>query len=613
MPTPDIGELITKGKFDKALLALEGKHDDLSSIQRSVIFERIGKFDEALDLAKLVYRRTSDEVLKIRALVNMAYNYWRIGELSKSNEIIASGLKLCDESGADIIRWKSEFYYVRGILSDMNSDFKASFGDFQKSYELRKLYGDKSLISHSLTAMGIAADALGDLSSALKYYQEGLEIKKEIGNPQDIGRSLNNIGILQQTKGEYKNAADSYHKAIEQFRECGSQRDIIGALGGLASTYINLGMKKDALRYFKEAHELALEENFPELTIISADQLMGYFLAEGDIEQAKIYHDLVVSIAEEAEGMSLKQFSLACQADFQKNLPRISNKTNALELYRSILNLEGINSHLELSTLVNIIEILLQELLLFGEEEVVHEIEENMKRLETLISNHGSKIDDVKLLILKGKLMDILGKHTVGAKMLSEALIMADTHEYQNLAKYIASELDSIDRNSDEIPLRDRLNQADLTKVIKSIHSSHVPIVHSEEEIPISLLITDEGGTLRFKHVFGDRVEVNEFLIGAYLMAISNFGKEVFGDESQSIQRIEQDENSILILNSRDMLLGYIYSGNTYSALQKIKTLNEGLSNAISADILGDIEESIELKQIIRDLVTQIFARDQLD
>lgn len=610
MPTPDIGELITKGEFDKALLALEGKHDDLSSIQQSVIFERIGKFDEALKLAKLVYRRTSDEVLKIRALVNMAYNYWRIGELSKSNEVIASGLKLCDESRADIIRWKSELYYVRGILNDMNSDFKASFRDFQKSYELREVHGDKSLISHSLTAMGIAASALGDLSSALKYYQKGLEIKKEIGNPQDIGRSLNNIGVLQQTKGEYKNAVDSYHKAIAQFRKCSSKRDIIGALGGLASTYLNIGMKKNAFRYFKEAHELALEENYPELTIISADQLMEYFLAEGDIEQAKIYHDLVVSVAEEAEGLSIKQLSLSCQANFQKSLSRISNKTNALELYRSILNLEGINSHLELTTLINIIEILLQELLLLGEEEVVHEIEENMKRLETLISNQGSKIDEVKLLVLKAKLMDILGKHTVGAKMLSQALIIADTYEYQNLAKYIASELDLVDRNSDEIPLRDRLNQADLKRVIKSIHSSHIPIVHSEEETPISLLITDEGGTLRFKHVFGDKVDVNEFLIGAYLMAISNFGKEIFGDESQSIQRIEQDENSILILNSQDMLLGYIYSGNTYSALQKLKTLNEGLNHAISADILGEIEESRELKQIIEDLVTQIFVRN---
>jgi len=610
MPTPDIGELITKGEFDKALLALEGKHDDLSSIQQSVIFERIGKFNEALKLAKLVYRRTSDEVLKIRALVNMAYNYWRIGELSKSNEVISSGLKLCDESGADIIRWKSELYYVRGILNDMNSDFKASFRDFQKSYELRVVHGDKSLISHSLTAMGIAASALGDLTSALKYYQKGLKIKKEIGNPQDIGRSLNNIGVLHQTKGEYKNAVDSYHKAIAQFRKCSSKRDIIGALVGLASTYLNLGMKKNAFRYFREAHELALEENYPELTIISADQLMEYFLAEGDIEQAKIYHDLVVSVAEEAEGLSIKQLSLSCQANFQKSLPRISNKTNALELYRSILNLEGINSHLELTTLMNIIEILLQELLLLGEEEVVHEIEKNMKRLETLISNQGSKIYEVKLLILNAKLMDILGKHTVGAKMLSQALIMADTYKYQNLAKYIASELDSVDRNSDEISLRDRLNQADLTKVIKSIHFSHIPIVHSEEETPISLLITDEGGTLRFKHVFGDKVDVNEFLIGAYLMAISNFGKEIFGDESQSIQRIEQDENSILILNGQDMLLGYIYSGNTYSALQKLKTLNEGLSNVISTDTLGDIEESRELKQIIEDLVTQIFVRN---
>ncbi len=612
MSSPDVGELIKRGKFKEALAKLEGKNDDLSLIQRSVILERLGEFTKSLQIALKVCKTTPDPILRIRSYVNMAYGYWRIGQLKNAFGAIEEGLENClgvDEN--HVLRWKGELYYIRGILNDMENRLVESRNDFSQSYDLRVKYGDESLIAHSLNALGVSFQATGDLDRAIEYYEKSLELKRKIGNPQDIARSLVNIGNLAYMKGEYPTSVDAHLEALEHFESGDSSlRDIISTLGGLANAYYNLGVFDEAEKSFQRAYELSLDNSDPEQSILAADQLMVYYLNTGKTEEAGKLVQQIKEIAATSEGEYNTHLAISSEADYEKHLPRHSNKAKAYELFKRLLGQSGLRSGMRVSALIQIIELLLQELLIYGEDEVLDEIKQRMEELEVQIKRHGSNIDNLHLLVLKGRLMSLLGDHTAGSNLLSEALIIADNRGYHNMAKYISSELDMIDSDFESLPLRERLSKADLSRVIHSINSSSIPVVHQEGEVPISLLIIDEGGTLRYSYLFKNSLAINEFLIGAYLNAINNFSQEVFGTPPHMLQKIEQEGSSILVLKISGLLFSYIYRGNSYSALQRLKKFGKRMSGTnLLLSLVRSSQEDYTVKSEITEIVTRLFPQ----
>ncbi len=612
MSSPDVGELIKRGKFNEALAKLEGKKDDLSLIQRSVVLERLGEFSKSLKIALKVCKTTHDPILRTRSYVNMAYGYWRLGQLRNAFGAIEDGLQNCENIAEDhILRWKGELYYVRGILNDMENRLMESRDDFLRSYDLRMKYGDESLISHSLNALGVSYQSTGDLDRAFEYYKKSLELKRKIGNSQDIARSLVNIGNLAYMKGDYTTSVDAHLEALGYFESGEStSRDVISSLGGLANAYYNLGVLDEAQKSFHRAYTLSLKNSDPEQSILTAGQLMMYYLNVGDTEKAEKLVRQIKTIATTSEGEYNTHLAILNEGNYEKHLPRHSNKAKAYELFKRLLDQPGLRSWIRVSALIQIIELLLQELLIYSEGEVLNEINQRLEELEVQIKGHGSNVDNLHLLVLKGKLMSLLGDHNTGSSLLSEALILADNKGYHNMAKYISSELDMVDSDFNRLSLRERLSKADLSRVIHSMNSSSIPVVHHESETPISLLIIDEGGTLRYSYLFENSIEINEFLIGAYLNAINNFSQEVFGTPPHILQRIEQEGSSILVLKISGLLLSYIYRGNSYSALQRLKKFGKETSGTdLLLDLVRSSQEDPDVKSEISELVNRLFPQ----
>jgi len=203
-------------------------------------------------------------------------------------------------------------------------------------------------------------------------------------------------------------------------------------------------------------------------------------------------------------------------------------------------------------------------------------------------------------------------------RLLTQAQKIAESYGIKRLAMKISYEHDELLRQikiwenlkESEASLSERWKLAGLNEQMESlVRKRMIAVPETSEEDPVTILIITEGGTPLFSHSFIEEKEFESYLFSGFLTTIDYFMKETF---SEGLDRFIFGQYTLLLKSVAPFFICYVFKGESYYALQRIKYFIENVQkegiwqNLIK---LFQTNRSIHLKDIplLDSLITKTF------
>ncbi|GAA3448144.1 AfsR/SARP family transcriptional regulator [Planomonospora venezuelensis] len=262
--------------------------------------------DDALTLHTLALRRSrklGHREFEERALTDLAWTYWRLGEYERAEEHAHQALDACE--GA--------YERARALLTLGNvalrrrQDAQAE-QHLEQALDLTRIGADTWGEAHVLGILALVLDRAGRPQEARRHLDLALALHRKVGNPAGEAVTLNHLGVVLRRQGEPARARTRHEQAAALYRRLGNTADEAAALNGLAEA---AGDPARAVEEHTAALALAdLTRNRPEQAR-AHDGLARAHLALGRPEQARehgrlalgLYGELGVPEAEEVRAL----------------------------------------------------------------------------------------------------------------------------------------------------------------------------------------------------------------------------------------------------------------------------------------------------------------------
>ncbi|MHA2404804.1 MAG: tetratricopeptide repeat protein, partial [Candidatus Kariarchaeaceae archaeon] len=221
---------------------------------------------------------------------------------------------------------------------------------------------------------------MGELDNALHWHLKALEYRKQLPKKLEMAITYSNIATVYRDMGEGGKAIEYYEKAYSIKRELGNKRAISRVLFSIIQTAL----------VFDYPHKV--EEFTPHLNQIRHDD-NPFIQLNYKITQALIL----------------------------KSNKRLRQKMESEKIFSEIVKGKTINPHLKLLSMKHLWEIYLDEYKLFGEDEVLQQINSLTDNMKTIASSIGVTSHYIEALILQSKLAELEGSYNDANKLLDEA------------------------------------------------------------------------------------------------------------------------------------------------------------------------------------------------
>lgn len=211
---------------------------------------------------------------------------------------------------------------------------KKAMDYFSKSLKIYNEINNKKKKAMVLNNLGLIYYENNNLIKALEYYKQSIYIKEEINEKKGKISTLNNIGDIFFLEEKYDSALVFFFKALKLCKE-ENKWSISKISINIGKTYTELGNYSSALKYLKEAKDIAYEINVKGLIAGSYEGLykLNYTLknfktAYNYLELYKNYIDTIFN-----EDMSSKIAELEVKYETEKKEQQILllSKQNILE------------------------------------------------------------------------------------------------------------------------------------------------------------------------------------------------------------------------------------------------------------------------------------------
>ncbi|MBR5204263.1 MAG: sel1 repeat family protein [Bacteroidaceae bacterium] len=146
-------------------------------------------------------------------------------------------------------------------------------------------YGDKERLMMAYFYQGSTYRDMNDAPRALKAFQQAMDLN--VPNYDLQAKAYNQMGTLFMYQGLYDEVIRVNRKAIELYLLQGKKNKISYAQRDIARMYNVKNMPDSALRYYKEACHMALEDNDSVRYYGILGELGGYFYRIGRMEEAR--------------------------------------------------------------------------------------------------------------------------------------------------------------------------------------------------------------------------------------------------------------------------------------------------------------------------------------
>lgn len=542
-------------------------------------FMRENQFENAISIIDGV-----DEKNKLEASIYKARIYIRKGDFSSALAIANQSINKARRNNNRTMEVAARVVKVNALINIDEYEIALNFAlETERIYDGLHKRGQTHIqywIGLLYNSTGLLYDYIGDLINALKYYKKGLEIRQELDDQIEVAKSINNIGEIYRTRGELDLALEYYLQSLNHFAQIDNPFNLAIVYSNIGVVYNQKGNTELGLDYLRKSYKLLQNhENKDDL-----GETLYYFivfnLEKNDLQQAIKYFGELQTINNISDNKFINLFTTMSEALILKHTPRTKSKARAQKILEEIVSQEIVMVQITSSALLNLCEMLLNELKIYGNEDILPELQDYSDRLLQIAVEQSSSLVQVEAYLIQSKIA-LLEYDIDGArKLLTEAQLISEVKGLQRLAIRISTDhdalLSSIDRwnklIADKAPLEDRLELANFEHVMKNLVKQNLEIPEITEEIPLLFLVLDEAGNSKFTLRFSKSRSINETLVGVFLTAIISFTKTAFSS-SEPVERIKHQDYTIILKSVQSYLLCYVFQGPSYFALQKIDNL----------------------------------------
>ena len=359
-------------------------------LYRADISRLEGKYNVSLDLCDQILN-IKEEISNSEAFVAKtikAYTLFRIAKAQESDKLVLD----CEwiyESMTDEERSRCIYYY--GKLIHLKGNLF-----LEKSFQL---------------------DAIKNFEKAIEVFESSNYISAKVGSLLNIGNVYTNLGQTEKGR-EYLEAARTIHNQQTEH----STRLSYWINLQLGINYVQGGEYDSGVQFFEEAIKLAqmLDNQLLEGTPIL--NLMWYYLRVDKRDLAKPYLDKYLEIAEKYDTTETRLSSKLAKAVYLKTSNKVKQIIEAQKILEELITIDDqYTSRFSVLASIFLIEILLDELKSYGEEEIFGQILELTEKLQHEAEIHHSINLNIPVLLLQSKLALVNGNIIESNKMLEQA------------------------------------------------------------------------------------------------------------------------------------------------------------------------------------------------
>lgn len=435
--------------FGKTISAHDKQIIDLLTCQLN-IYEH--KITENLELISKLEGKITEQLMQIDFTLAKAITYRYAGKYTESLLSYDETEKKLDsyknvqpadgqtnaykitEREADLQNGKGATYLFMGDVLKANESF-------HKSLRLREKLPNKRKIADTLNNLGLMYMYQGELQLALDHLMKTLSIDKELDNTLNIAYSHINMGKIYQYMGEYDIALNLYEQAHRTFESIGDDLTKTSLYYQFVSLYIEWN-------------------NIPEAQVY-LDKLKLYDQPGSDNFEKQYIHLLYLL----SEGLVLKE---------SKSL---MVKFKAAENFQQIANGPVIDSEFTALAILNLNDILLLELKLTQNDERLEEIQEWLKKLNSLAEEQKSSVLLVQTYLLESKLKLLEFKIQEAETILLKAQEITNQKGLRKFEHIITTELNKLHSQEEQwenlrakdASLPERIDLAGLEKTFENL------------------------------------------------------------------------------------------------------------------------------------------------
>ena len=219
---------------------------------------------------------------RLEALLLLAQSYQVLGDLGHAEGTVAEAEMLAEDCrNAELV---ARLGMSAATLHLMQGDIAAAgeaFAGAQRSWEQ---LGNETRIAHALLGRGMCARQLGRDDEALELFTQAAQRGAEALWVK--AAALNNVGIILMSQGRYAEAEPYLVQGLQANEEEGDRRGIAHCRASLGELCFRRGQLSAALRWLREALELALEIEDANCRVMSVLLLSRVQALTGDLAAA---------------------------------------------------------------------------------------------------------------------------------------------------------------------------------------------------------------------------------------------------------------------------------------------------------------------------------------
>ncbi|MHA2042156.1 MAG: tetratricopeptide repeat protein [Candidatus Thorarchaeota archaeon] len=474
-----IRELMLQRKFDEALqdISLLPDADRIEGqTYKGIVLSKKKEFAMALEVVDEILSeeglKASQEFIarigKILILLRMNNHLGAFSEVDPSEQLLG---EMDDTERASVKRWEGHLLSTNALLQIEGGDqhkaieyytkSAALFEDVDDKYEqliqlvnitwiyraqglldealeysnhqlkLSKALGAKRYLGWVNFHIGFIYFYKGQLDQALHYATIGGQVFEEINHEEGFTFIQILIGSVHRSKGEFDKALTYYQRVLSSYEEAAETGHSLPhsyciALRDVGIIYLYQNRLEEAIESLQKGlrfHKTPCKYQFDhEITV--ANLYLAY--AEIELGDTSRLQERLEDIKETAERYPwLDVFNKTTEAFILQHKPRAKDKAKAQELYEEVID-EKFDYEMELFIQVNLSELLLDELKLYGEEAVLQELRAVLGRISGTANKQRSITSLLWLYILQAKLAVIEGDVELAKGLLDRAQTIAD-------------------------------------------------------------------------------------------------------------------------------------------------------------------------------------------
>jgi tetratricopeptide (TPR) repeat protein len=400
-------------------------------------FIQLLKTGNISSIINLLNQKKNKEVILNSALLD-TFDLIIMGNLDEPFDIIESLLKLDQE--LNIPNMLQNIYYIRSYFFSFIGKIDQALDDGYKSLKLFQDQNNPDGIVTMSNMLGYYHYLQGNFVKALIHLDSAQSISQENNISNGLAFSYYNRAKIFKSRNEIEKSLELFLKSLDLF-------------------YSDVDVSS-----LKEA-ELG--------KAVAIFQLILIYLGQGKVQEAEKYLSQINQLDSENLGIELRK--RLSKALILKNRARTKHKVEAQTILEIIFKEKIIDHEMTIIAMFNLCELLLDELSTYGENEVLIEIEELLKKLYEVAQSYNSQIILIEVLVLQSRLVLLKGDITKANRLLEQASVLIEKKDLGVLATRIEKEKNYLKENLKKwevltqtgMTLSDRLKQTEMQEYIK--------------------------------------------------------------------------------------------------------------------------------------------------